>query len=291
MIIAVIFLLAIAGVAAVGDVLTRPALRIIGNPPSELHAISVTLPTTGKESVKGWFVRGKPHQGAILLLHGVRSDRRQMVGRARFLSKAGYSVLLIDLPGHGESYAKRITFGANESKGVIAALAFLRQTLPGEKIGVIGVSVGAASLVLSHANPAPDAVVLESMYPTIADAAGDRIAIRLGPVGKHLAPLLLWQLPIRLGISADQLRPITQIGSLKAPVLIAAGTLDRHTPIEETRRIFAAAHQPKELWEVQGAAHVDLHSYRPMIYQSKILAFFGKYLSGAELKVEKKGRS
>jgi uncharacterized protein len=272
--------LSVAGILAVGEVLTRPAMRHIGEPPADLHAITVALPT-GKGSVAGWFTRGCPGRGAILLLHGVRSDRRQMLGRARFLARAGYSVLLIDLPAHGESPGERITFGAGEAKGVVAALAYLRKVLPGEKIGVIGVSLGAASVVFAHAQPAPDAVVLESMYPTLADATGNRIAIRLGPPGKVLAPLLLWQVPWRLGITEAQLRPIAQVGALGAPVLIASGTHDRHTPLEETRRIFSAAREPRELWEVEGAAHVDLHRYDPTTYEAKVLAFFGKTLRPA----------
>ncbi len=48
-------------------------------------------------------VSGQKGKGAVLLLHGVRADRREMLNRARFLKEEGYSVLLIDLPSHGES--------------------------------------------------------------------------------------------------------------------------------------------------------------------------------------------
>lgn len=67
-----------------------------------------------------------------------------MLGRARFLQSEGYSVLLVDLPAHGESLGERITFGAREAAGVTSALAFLRNELPDERVGVIGVSLGAA---------------------------------------------------------------------------------------------------------------------------------------------------
>jgi len=42
-------------------------------------------------------------------------------------------------------------------------------------VGVIGVSLGAASLVLAKPDPAPSAVVLESMYPTIEEAVSNRL--------------------------------------------------------------------------------------------------------------------
>ncbi|MES3022687.1 MAG: alpha/beta hydrolase [Pseudomonadota bacterium] len=266
-------------IVVAGGRLSHPALGAIGSAPPDLHAAAVLLPTGAQESVAGWFVRGTPGRGAILLLHGVRSDRRQMTARARFLAKAGYAVLLIDLPAHGESAAERITFGMHESAGVDAALAYLRHTLPGEKLGVIGVSLGAAAFVLGHAAPAPDAVVLESMYASIEGAVADRLAIRLGPPGRILSPLLLWQFPLRLGIPADKIRPLAHIGRLTSPVLIASGTLDLHTPFSETERLFSAANAPKELWPVRGAYHVDLHAFGPAAYEARVLAFLAKHMS------------
>src|SRR5205823_4532680 len=169
---------------------SRAAPRPIGEAPADLRAANVRVSVSPAESVAGWFIRGEPCSGAVLLLHGVRADRTQMVERARFLKVAGYSVLLVDLPAHGESSGDRITFGVREGAGVTAALAYLRQQLPGERVGVIGVSLGAASLVLSRPSPTPDAVVLESMYPTIEEAVADRLVLHLGGVGSELAPLL-----------------------------------------------------------------------------------------------------
>jgi uncharacterized protein len=274
-------LVAVLVAAAAGEVLSHPASRAVGQPPPDLRASSVRIPTVPPAYVAGWFARGTPGSGAVLLLHGVRSDRTQMVGRARFLNTAGYSVLLIDLPAHGESPGDRITFGAREGTAVKAALTFLRTELPSDRIGVIGVSLGAASLVLSRPMPAPDAVVLESMYPTIAEAVSDRLTIQFGAVGRALAPLLLWQLPLRLGVTADQLRPIVSLPELGAPLLVVSGTDDQHTTWAETELIFAAAKQPKELWAVRGAAHVDLHSYARAAYEARILLFLSKYLRNA----------
>ena len=256
-----------------GWLLTKPATHPIGEAPPDLTAESVALPTGDGGRVSGWLVPGTPGSGVILLLHGVRSDRRQMIDRARFLRRAGYTSLLIDLPAHGQSSGERVSFGARESEGVRAALAYLRKRFPGEAVGVIGVSLGAASTVLSHASPAPDAVVLESMYPSITEAARNRLAIRLGPGGRLLAPLLLWQLPLQIGVSPLQLRPIADLRQLRSPVLIVSGTLDQHTTLADTRQLFAAASAPKQLWEVSGAGHVDLHHFAPDEYERRILAF------------------
>lgn len=237
----------------------------------------VLLRAAPDELVAGSYLAGRD-RGAILLLHGLHSDRRQMLRRAVFLHDQGYAVLLIDLPGQGASTASAVTFGLREAQGVRAGLEELRKRNPGLRIGVIGVSLGAASLVLCHDCGHFDAVVLESMYPTIEEAVADRLRIRLGPLGGPLASLLLWQLPVRLGISSDELRPIDYISKLQAPLLIVAGSEDVHTTLLETKRLFAAAAESKELWIVGGAAHVDLHAFTPTEYERRITAFMAHNL-------------
>ena len=276
-----VLLLALASFIA-GELYSRPAPARIGSPPPDLRATNVSLQTAGGVRVSGWFARrnesGNEGRGAVLLLHGVHGNRLQMLPRAQWLAGLGYSVLLIDLPGHGESEGGRISFGLHEADGVRAALAFLRAQLPGERIGVIGVSLGAASTVLAHAEPPPDAVVLESMYPTIEEAVADRLEMRLGKPGRWLAPLLLVQLPLRLGVSTDQLRPVDAMATLQAPVLVIAGAQDVHTKLDESRRIFAAAVEPKEFWVVEGAAHVDLRDFDPKAYDAVVQRFLARHL-------------
>jgi uncharacterized protein len=267
-----------AACAAVGEILSRPVRTAIGAPPPDLHAQSVSLRTSRGPLVAGWMVAGQPGQGAILLLHGVRSDRRQMIGRARFLNRLGYSVLLIDLPSHGQSEGDRITFGAREAAGVETALAYLASSKPNEPTGVIGVSLGAAAAVLANPARQPDVMVLESMYPTIEEATSTRLQHYLGPLGRVFTPVLTVQLSIRAGISAEELRPIAAIKRLSSPILIASGSIDHDTTLPQTLRIFNAANSPKELWVVEGADHVDLHRYSPETYEARITAFFADYM-------------
>jgi uncharacterized protein len=268
-------------ILGVGELLTRPASRIVGPPPPELKAEIVEITTKSRLPIVGWFAKGVSGQGAVLLLHGVRGDRRDMLGRALSLRSSGYSVLLVDLPSHGESGGSRITFGLSEAEGVTAALKYMHQRLHGEKIGVIGVSMGAAALVYASETSPLAAVVLESMYPTITEAVEDRIEARIGHIGRAFAPALLIQLPIRLGINKDDLRPIDSLPFLQAPVLIVSGDQDKHTKLTETQRLYGAAREPKELWIVRGAGHVNLHSYDRKSYEIRVYSFLARHLRGA----------
>jgi len=204
-----------------------------------------------------------------------------MIARASFLHDAGYSVLLIDLPAHGESDGARITFGYREARGVEAAVAYLRKHFPAEPTAVVGASLGAAAFVLASISPPLDAAVLESLYPTLEQAVAHRLQIHLGAPGGYLTPLLLWQLPLRLGVTADELRPIAHLPSLRTPAMIIGGTEDRHTTAAETRALYAKAAAPKVLWLVEGAAHVDLHAHDPVGYEARVSSFLRAHLGNS----------
>ena len=273
--------LVIAGLWGVGYALSRPALTRLGAAPADLGAETVSIPRAGGAPLAGWLARGTPGQGGVLLLHGVRANRSMMVPRAQLLHNAGYTVLLIDLPGHGESDGGRITFGARESDAARAALVYLHRVARGERIGAIGASLGGASLLLGSGEPAAngaDAVVLEAVYPTIEEAVADRLRIWLGPLGPSLTPLLTGQLRLQVGVGVEALRPIDAVRRLRVPLLLVAGEADRHTTLAESRRLFDAASGPKELWVVPNAPHGDLHASAPVEYERRVLAFFERYL-------------
>jgi fermentation-respiration switch protein FrsA (DUF1100 family) len=201
-----------------------------------------------------------------------------MVERARILYQAGYSSLLFDFQAHGESPGQHITFGYLESANARAAVSLLRSQFKCPKVAAIGQSLGGAAALLGDGPIQADALILESVYPTIEEAVANRLQIRLGSRGSMLEPLLTVQIRPRLGIDPQLLQPISRIGSFHHPVLIMAGTADQHTHIEEARRLYGAANEPKELWAVQGAAHVDLQQFAPEIYRERLLGFLSRYL-------------
>ena len=268
----------VIGVVAVGEILTGPAATAVDSLSSDFPVEPVQIPVNTDTHVRGWLTRGVRDGGVVLLLHSMRSNRLEMLSRARFLHAQGYGVFLIDLQAHGESPGKRITFGVREAAGVQAAVAFLRQTFPSERLAAIGTSLGAAAIVLAKHPLKLDAVVLESLHPTIEEAVENRLRLHLGEWGTALLPLLLTQLSLYLDVSIDELSPITRIGNLNTPLLLIAGTDDQHTKVPESERLFAAARQPKDLWIVPGAGHFNMHSYAGREYEKHISDFLAQYL-------------
>src|SRR5262245_8249249 len=263
--------LALGVIYLVGSVASAPARASIGAPPSDLPIEPVTIESASGSRLSGWFVAGQPRIGAILLMHGIRANRLDMLGRAKFLSRHGFPVLLFDFQAHGESSGRYITFGHLEGRNARAAFDFLKRKASGERIGVVGLSLGGAAAILAEL-PA-DAMVLEAVYSDFRKAVGNRLALRLGTAGHYLEPLLTWQLKARLGFGDAALQPAERISNLRAPLLLIAGDADRHATLEETRLLFARANQPKELWVIAGANHVDFHRYAPAEYERRVLDF------------------
>lgn len=267
-----------------GSFLSAPAGAVVGNLPSDLIGTSVEFASESGATLHGWLIRGQKGAGAIVLMHGVRANRLSMIDRARFLARAGYTVLLFDFQAHGESTGTYITFGYLESMDAKSAVRYLRVNAPGERVGVIGVSMGGAATLLSSPPLDVDAMVLEMVYPTINQAIGNRLAMRFGKAGKLMVPALAWQLKPRLGVSASELRPIDKVGQIGAAKLFIAGSEDKYTPLSESRQIFQSAHDPKELWIVNGAGHEDLYRLDSPEYERRVLDFFSRYLAGSKLR-------
>jgi len=267
----------------VGHQLSRPAHTTIGPPPADLGAEAVTFQSGSGATIRGWFITGRPGGGAVVLMHGVRGNRLPMMPRARMLRDAGYSVLLFDFQAHGESTGSRITFGHLEGRDAAAAIDFVRKRMPGGKVGVIGVSLGGASALLAPAPLAIEALVLEGVYPDIDAATANRVNDTLGPwLGPLLSKPLAWVLALvsapLLRIAPADLRPIDQMAEIRAPLLMLIGARDTYTTVEETRAMFARAPEPKSLWIVDGAGHVDLHDHAPEQYRARLSDYLSHHL-------------
>lgn len=265
----------VGAILIVGLLLSAPARAPIGAPPA--HVMAVAFPAADKTVLRGWFLQGQPGHGAVLLMHGVRANRRSMTRRAELLWELGFSVLWFDFRAHGESDGHRITFGANEALDAAAAVTFLRARLPGERIGAIGASLGGAAALLGPGPLRIDALVLEAVYPDIERALDARFRVVLGGMAPIVAPLLtplfVRLAPLVTGAGAAELRPIDRIGAFHGPLMIASGTADTRTPPVDTAALFGAAAPPKSLWFVPGAGHEDLHAFDPREYRARVITF------------------
>ena len=89
---------------------------------------------------------------AVVLVHGITASRRTICDYAELFHKAGYHVLLVDLPSHGESGGDHRSLGFYEKRVVLACMNYLRGRLGAlVEIGLWGVSMGGATVLLAAA--------------------------------------------------------------------------------------------------------------------------------------------
>jgi fermentation-respiration switch protein FrsA (DUF1100 family) len=100
-------------------------------------------------------------------------------------------------------------------------------------------------------------------------------------VGRPLARLLAFTMAPILGVTPDALRPIDRMADIGVPLLVISGTRDNRTPPDETTAMFDRAPEPKSLWLVEGAPHVDLEAYAPDQYRDRVPPFLVKWLQRA----------
>lgn len=265
-----------SGCALAGEIAVSPRPSRVGPPPTRLGAVAVEVPVPVGPPLAGWLVAAPEGAPGVVLLHGIGDSRLALVDRARFLAEAGYAVLLVDLPGHGESPGTSIGYGWPERHAAAASVGYLKRSRPHTRVGVLGISLGGAAAALAGDALNADALVLESVYPTFEAAVGNRVRRVFGPFARPLTAALLGQTRPRLGVPPDSLRPIDGIARLGVPVLVIGGADDPSTPPAEARALAEAA--SADLWLVEGGGHEDLHAVAPEAYEACIRAFFDEHL-------------
>lgn len=113
--------------------------------PSPLQGVeSLTLKSSlGFKVATSWV---PPRNGvAIVVAHGMSSNRAQLWEDARALTAAGFGVLLFDWPAMGESEG-RMMLGSHERAAFTACVDFLASRPDVQRIGAYGFSYGASLL-------------------------------------------------------------------------------------------------------------------------------------------------
>jgi uncharacterized protein len=266
---------------------THPPKYPLHIPPSVYKADYVDVSFTSADGIvlKGWLVKPS-HPGtkspAIIICHGVGANRSDFTELAASLSHRGYFVLLFDFRAHGESGGRRTSLGYHEQKDVIAALEFLRtrnEANPG-RIGIYGFSLGGSSAILAAAKTnAFSAVVADSAFTSLRDQAREAITGFYHLPAFPFLPLSIIGYELYFQTRVDNISPVSVIAQIApAPVLIIVGEGDQLIPADNGRKLYAAAHEPKELWIIPGADHGGTLAAAGNEYEKRVGEFFDKHL-------------
>jgi len=193
--------------------------------------------TSDNLELRGWFI---PPEGAvdgatIIFVHGLGSNREDLLEQAALLHKYGYGVLLFDLRNHGESQGTITTLGYLEAGDVQAAMDHLlsRPDVNPQRIGLMGMSMGGATVLRAAARiPEVRAVVAEAAYTSIEDNLAHGVRALTGLPPFPFAPLVAWFGEMESGLDIRLVRPIDDVGKIAPrPLLLIHGDQDTLVPL------------------------------------------------------------
>ncbi len=247
----------------------------------DLHPEHIQVQSDDHVPLDGRFFSGKDH-AAIILASGYGDTQDQMLSIGEFLHQAGFSTLTYNSRARSTSGGHYVTLGVLEQNDLIAIVNYLahRTDVDPNRIGVLGISMGGSVAILAAAKDRQiKAVVDDSGFsdaPRVIAASFEHfIHLPAFP----FAPVTVLIADLRAGIDVTRVRPMDVIAQISPrPVLIIHEANDFVVPAENSRRNFAAARQPKELWLVPGSNHGNSHTDAKAEYEKKVTNFFRQAL-------------
>jgi pimeloyl-ACP methyl ester carboxylesterase len=228
----------------------------------------------------GWLALRSPDAPTIILVHGFKAARQNMLPWARYLYAAGYNVLLYDSRGCGQSDGWHINLGAGETEDLIGAARYLQQLpdLQVKRFGALGVSLGAGTVLLAAARePLLAAVVADSAWADEQPQLDRMGSIPVGPLAVPVLPYEPALVNALIGADLGATRPLRVVGSIapRAVMFIhSADDTNATTPLSGEQALYAAAGSPKSEWIAPSGGHAGALNAHPDEYQRRTLDFF-----------------
>jgi fermentation-respiration switch protein FrsA (DUF1100 family) len=211
-----------------------------------------TLPANGEEvwfevangqRVHGWFLRSslQPAIATVLFCHGNGGDLTDVSWQAEKLSQRNLNVLIFDYRGYGRSEGT-----LTDEWGLYADTEAARNYLIRERgvqasmLVFYGQSLGTAAAINDASQHPCKALIVESGLSSASD---------MGAVAFPWLPRWLH----RLG--KNRFESARKIANVKCSVLVTHGTNDPIVPVEQGRKLYESARDPKRLLMVPNGGH------------------------------------
>jgi alpha-beta hydrolase superfamily lysophospholipase len=243
----------------------------------EFTFTEVQVPSINGYALPGWLIRTADNQlgpanGAVMLVHGGGSDRREDTRFVRFFLSQKLDVLTFDLGCHGEAPCPvpGMTYGHRESRDVQSAYLYLTDRY--RTVYAMGSSVGAAAtLIALPAMPALAGAIAENPI-----ASFQRL-IREAPEAQSMPGWgieLLMQTAMMRGRFDGLLSPASSLplaGSM--PILFIHSKLDKIVSYQQTQDLAAVYRGPKTIWLAESGEHSAIWDVDRVQYEKRVAAF------------------
>lgn len=243
----------------------------------------VTVTNGDGQVLAGWFIPSQ--NGAVIIMqHGYKSTRSELLNEAEMMYRHGYGVLLTSIRAHDYSEGQLITFGMYEVGDMEAWYQNLltRSDFDHERIGILGNSYGGMlSIQFAAQNENIKAVVANSAFSSLNDTVATSVQHFTGLPEFPFVPLITFWAENETGFKKEDIDATKWIAEISPrPVFLMQGGTDTVISASSGQRLYDAAAEPKELWFDPALGHVEFDSERAAEYEARVGAFFDQYLLG-----------
>lgn len=293
----VLFVLCASGIAFhVAWKLTHPVRKAVDMVPADFgikHTEEVSFPSReGSIRLSGWYFSAEQngytqHRRTLIFAHGYSQNRLEphlpALSLAAKLVAGGYDVLMFDFRNAGDSSPSLTTIGLREQQDLLGAIDFVATTRPGQTMGLIGFSMGAAtSLLVGSKDERISAIVADSPFYSLREYLEENLPQWTGLPRFPFNWLILTLCPILLGANPREVKPFLAVKLAKKPIFFIHGTGDSTISSDNSERLRALVTDKKAaIWLVPHAGHVRSYALVPDEYAERVLSFLEKGMGTA----------
>lgn len=232
--------------------------------------------------LKGWYIPAKSSgkRKGVVLVHGYGVDRQEMMRYVPPLHKAGFQLLLFDLRNCGQSQKSFNSMGYFERKDALAAVHFLSQKKRVSRIGILGVSLGAATSIMTMARePKIMAGFFEGGYASLRDVLWEQATHKYHLPAWLFVSVILKIFAWKTKADIHDISPKKDIAQIAPrPIYLVHGTDDRTVLFANADKLFQAALPAKKLYMQKDGYHAAAWNLEPQKIEKMVSDFFKKHV-------------
>ena len=218
----------------------------------------------------------------VILIHGYCANSVYMEQRADiFIKTRGYSVLLPDLRASGKSEGKYIGMGWLDRLDIKKWVEYINNNYPNKKIILYGVSMGAATVMMSVGENLKNVVcaIEDCGYVSVED----EMSYQLKKIFKlpkfpviYISSIIC---KLKAGYYFKEASCITQLNKGKVPILFIHGDKDTFVPTFMVYELYNQYKSKKDILVISEATHAKSMYKDGIKYWDKIFKFLDNNIS------------
>lgn len=237
---------------------------------------SMSITSSDGVKLNAYFVDNDNTDCLIVVLHGYGSQAKDLLPFINHFQTTGYSVLIPDLRGHGNS-GGICGFGYRDAQDILEWMQFIdKRKSTHYRKALFGTSMGATTAInvaLFAGNTDINAVIADSAAPDFFKVLEKVYQWKVKYPWFLVRPFLVIYMRLFGKVSIDRLSLYERIWSLDVPILFIHGEKDGLIDCNSVNELYAHVRCDKEIVFSKTADHIGMVNVEPDKYWKKVDGF------------------